>query len=100
MADSIVINITISGRKYSLRASTPEKEEIIRKAAAVVNKKIGSYQASYKGKSEVDLLTFVALNECITNLSNAQQMQLASEEALSLEKQLSDYNDNIENGRR
>lgn len=100
MADDIVINITISGRKYGLRASSPEKEELIRKAAATVNNKISTYRANFKDKGETDLLTFVALNECISSLSNAQALQKAKDEAALLEKQLSDYNDNIENGRR
>ena len=100
MADNIVVNIVIAGRKYDLKASSPEKEEIIRKAADVVNKKINYYQSAIAGRSLEEILSFVALNECITNLSDARKAEAVSKEIESLEAQLGDYIDKIDKSRQ
>jgi len=90
------ITITISGRKYCLKASSPEREEIIRKAADVVNGKIKYYKAAFANKGEEDLLTFVALNECITNLAVNKEKESITQEAKALEQLLAGYIENID----
>ncbi|MBQ0044732.1 MAG: cell division protein ZapA [Bacteroidales bacterium] len=90
------ITITIAGRKYCLKASSPEKEEIIRKAADVVNNKISYYQKVFAGKSEADLLSFVALNECITNLTISKDKEAMLNEVKALGEQLESYMGNID----
>lgn len=100
MADSIVVNITIAGHKYGLKASSPEKEETIRKAADIVNKKISYYQSAFSGKTMEELLSFVALNECITNLTEAKKSEAIQREVTSLEEQLAGYIENIDNSRQ
>lgn len=90
------ITITISDRKYCLKASSPEREEIIRKAAEVVNNKISYYKTAFAGKSEADLLSFVALNECITNLSLNKEKERITQEANAIEQLLAGYIENID----
>ena len=41
------ISIQIAGRPYELTATSPEHEEIIRKAADEVNKRIAQYQGQF-----------------------------------------------------
>jgi len=94
------ITITISGRKYCLKASSEEKEEIIRKAADIVNSKISYYQKAFAGRSEADLLSFVALNECITNLTINKEKEEMTKEAKALEEELASYIENIDNSRQ
>ena len=90
------ITITIAGRKYCLKASSPDKEEIIRKSAEVVNSKISYYQKAFAGKSEADLLTFVALNECMTNLTISRDKEAILAEFKALEEQLAGYIEKID----
>ena len=63
------ITIKIAERSYVLKASTPENEQLIRLAAEDVNKKLNAYMASFPGKSAEDILSFVALNECVSRLA-------------------------------
>lgn len=100
MADSIVVNIAIAGHRYGLKASSPEKEEMIRRAAEIANKKISYYQKTFPGKSMEELLSFVVLNECITNLNEAKKGEEARKEVDSLVEQLGSYIDNIDNSRQ
>ena len=76
------ITIKIAERSYVLKASTPENEQLIRLAAEDVNKKLNAYMASFPGKSTEDILSFVALNECVSRLAFQKKMEM-DEEALS-----------------
>ena len=75
------ITIKIAERSYVLKATTPENEQLIRLAAEDVNKKLNAYLASFPGKSPEDILSFVALNECVSRLAFQKKMEL-DEEAL------------------
>ena len=59
MAQSI--NIKIAGRPYNLTATSPEHEEVIRKAAEEVNAKIAQYQEKFPNKGLTEILSFMAL---------------------------------------
>jgi len=85
------ITVRISGREYCLRASSPENEEVIRKAVSIINQKIQNYQKNFAGKSELDLLTFVALNECISNVKNGMKNETDQEEVRKLSASLEAY---------
>lgn len=93
------ITIRISGRDYVLKVSSPDKEEVIRRAADTINQKVQSYQKTFVGKAEVDILSFVSLNECITSIQTQKQMEELRREVESLQNQLKSYIDNIENSR-
>jgi len=75
------ITIRIAEREYKLKAATPENEELIRLAAAAINKRLASYSVSFPGKSLQDLLSFVALNECVSRLSLQRKLEAVQAEA-------------------
>ncbi len=94
------ITIKIADRPYSLKVNSPEQEEIIRKAADELNRKLRAYQDKLPGKSTVELLSFAALNVCMTNISLKNQLDGMSEEEKALEKELEGYLDKIDKNSR
>ena len=67
------ITIRIADRKYALTASSPENEELIRSAAAVINAKLEALAAALPGKNETDRLSLLALNMGIGMLSSKRE---------------------------
>jgi len=98
MAQSI--SIKIAERTYSLKVSSPDQEEVIRKAADDINRKIALYQEKFPDKSLVDVLSFMALNVCIANHTLQRQMKEMSEAEDGLAKELEGYLDNIDKNSR
>ena len=98
MAQSITIKI--ADRPYSLKVTSPEQEELIRKAADEVNRKISAYQDRMPGKGMVELLSFAALNVCMANLSLQDQMKELAREEKSLADELEGYLENIDKNSR
>ena len=98
MAQSITIKI--ADRPYSLKVTSPEQEELIRKAADEVNRKISAYQDRMPGKGMVELLSFAALNVCMTNLSLQDQLKEIAREEKSLADELEGYLENIDKNSR
>lgn len=93
------ITIKVAGRSYGLKASTPKHEEVIRKAAQTISAKIAGYQKLFPNNSELDVLTFVALNECITSLNKDMQIAEMQDEAKAFGADLAAYVENIEKSR-
>lgn len=89
------IKITIAGQEYVLKAATQESEELIRKAADSINKKIAAFSSKFPDKSMTDILSFVALNESITSLSLQKSMDSMNEEAATLLADTSSYLKNM-----
>lgn len=89
------ITIRIAEREYVMTARTPENEELIRLAAASTNNKINGFLAKYPGKSMVDILSFVALNESIGSLSRQRELEAVKAEADALRSVTDDYLNNI-----
>ena len=58
--DEITINIVIADKSYKLTVSKAD-EEMVRKAAAMINERIKSYSANYAFKDMQDLLSMTAL---------------------------------------
>ena len=75
MAQSI--NIKIAGRPYNLTATSPEHEEVIRKAAEDVNRKIAQYQEKFPKTGLSDIMAFMALNVCMNNIVLQKQISTA-----------------------
>jgi cell division protein ZapA (FtsZ GTPase activity inhibitor) len=98
MAQSITIKI--ADRPYSLKVTSPEQEELIRKAADEVNRKISAYQDRMPGKGMVELLSFAALNVCMANLSLQDQLKEIAREEKSLADELEGYLENIDRNSR
>ena len=98
MAQSITIKI--ADRPYSLKVTSPEQEELIRKAADEVNRKISAYQDRMPGKGIVELLSFAALNVCMANLSLQDQLKEIAREEKSLADELEGYLENIDKNSR
>lgn len=89
------IRIRIAGREYDLKSNSPEQEGQIRKSADMLNRMIDSYQSKYPQKDIVDILSFVALNQGISNLSLIQKLRDVEEESRDLQKGIEGYLDDI-----
>ena len=94
------IKIKIADREYPLKVSSPEKEEVIRKAAADLNKKITLYQEKYPHKGMIEILSFVALNVSMTNVVTQKQIDAMKEGEENLAKELQGYLDNMNKNSR
>ena len=57
----ISIKITISDRIYPLKVNT-EEEEIVRRAAKMINERIKDYQDNYAVRDKQDLLSMAVLH--------------------------------------
>lgn len=90
------IKIKIADREYPLKVSSPEKEEVIRKAAADLNKKINLYQDKYPTKGMIEILSFVALNVSMTNVVLQKQIDTFNESEGLLAQELENYLENID----
>ena len=94
MAQSI--NIKIAGRPYNLTATSPEHEEVIRKAAEDVNRKIAQYQEKFPKTGMSDIMTFMALNVCMNNSVLQKQISQIKTAEETLAGELESYLENID----
>ena len=94
MAQSI--NIKIAGRPYNLSAATPEHEEVIRKAAEDVNRKIAQYQEKFPKTGMSDIMSFMALNVCMNNIVLQKQISQMKAAEETLAGELESYLENID----
>ena len=94
------IKIKIADREYPLKVTSPEKEEVIRKAAADLNKKITLYQEKYPNKGMIEILSFVALNVSMTNVVTQKQIEAMKEGEENLAKELQGYLENMNKNSR
>jgi len=98
MAQSI--NVTIAEHTYPLKVNSPEHEELIRKAADVINRKVKIYLEKYPSKGTKEVLALVALNLGIMNLGLQNQINSLMGEEETLLKELEGYLDNIDKNSR
>ncbi len=89
------ITIRIGGNEYNLKAKSQEDEEVIRKAADSIGKKINAYNNKFPGRDMIDILSFVALNESINSINLKKALDSFNEEAESLLKDSTSYLDKI-----
>ena len=94
MAQSI--NIKIAGRPYNLTATSPEHEEVIRKAAEDVNRKIAQYQEKFPKTGMSDILSFMALNVCMSTIILQRQVKELKVAEDTLAGELESYLENID----
>ena len=84
---SLSIKVTIAGRTYPLTIDRNE-EEVIRKAAAEINKNIDSLKSHYAVKDVQDLLAMTALQFATKNVENLNSIEYDKlNEAIVLLKQ-------------
>lgn len=87
MSEKLSIRIQIGGRQYPLSIA-PEKEEVIRKAAKLLNERMKSYQDNFAVQDTQDLLSMSALEIGVRLMEMEQQKsEMKNEE---LEKQLTE----------
>ena len=85
------ISIKIAERTFHLTASTPEQEEVIRLAADAINRRLETYTRSNPGKSLVELMSMVALNEGVCRINIQREMAAKEAEAEQLGKDMANY---------
>ena len=90
------ITIKLGERPYSLIATSPEQEQLIRRAAAEVNRRIREYQSKNPEGYMVDFMSFAALNLCMSLITLADQMNTRNSEEMMLVKELDGYLKNID----
>jgi cell division protein ZapA len=94
------ISIKIADRTYPLKVTSAEHEEVIRKAAEDINRMISKYQEKYPGKGMIEILSFVALNTCMSNITLNRQIKGLNAEEETLAKELEGYLANIDKNSR
>ena len=94
------ISITIAGRSHSLKVNSPDHEEVIRKAADDINKMVAKYQEKFPDRGMIEILSFVALNTCMSNITLNRQIKNLNEEEMQLARELEGYLDNIDKNSR
>jgi len=90
------ISIKIADRTFYLTASSPEQEEVIRLAADAINKRLDNYSRKNPGKTLVELMSMVALNECACRISFQRDIDGREKEAEQLGKDMANYLAQIE----
>lgn len=85
------INIKIGNRNYELIADSPEKEESYRKAASILNDKIDKYQSKFHDKDMTDILSLIALQECMNTLKLLTKIDHIQNESTRLQEGLDSY---------
>ncbi|MBQ3207656.1 MAG: cell division protein ZapA [Bacteroidales bacterium] len=94
------IKIKIAEREFPLRVTSPQQEEDIRKAAQEINRQIQAYQSRYADKTLAEVLSIMALNVCVNNISLNRMVKGMKEAEDSLAKELDGYLDNIDKNSR
>ena len=94
MAQSI--KIYIAGRPYTITALSAEHEEIIRKAAAEVNRKIALHQEKFPNKGLVEILSLLSLNTFIANILTQEKVERINNAEKTLASELERYLENID----
>ena len=90
------IKIRIAGREYPLKVNSPEHEEVIRKATDDIQKMIEIYQEKFPGKPMIEILSFVVLNVCTSNISLNRQLKEMKAAEGALAKELEGYIDKMD----
>lgn len=85
------VTINVDGRPYVLKASSPEQEERIRLAARYVSAKLVNLSTRFPRRPYDDILTFIALNECISRIESGQSLEAFQKEADALAAETEAY---------
>ena len=94
MAQNIKVNIC--DKEYSYVAESPEKEQLLRKAAEMVNEKFSGVNSSQSNRSVEDRLSIVAFNIALTLMTAKKKMALLGDEVNKLTELTDKYLNDIE----
>lgn len=90
------ITLRIAGKEYSLRAASPEMEQLMRLAADDINRMLAKYNEKFPDKSLEDKLAFVTLNETVSKISYQRKLASLCDEAKALKEDTDSYLKGIE----
>ena len=93
------ITLTIAGRQFQLKATSPEMEQSMRYAADDINKMLARYTEKYPDKDLVEMLLFVTLTQTVSRINSQAKLNALSSDCTKLANELSDYLDNIDSNR-
>lgn len=85
------ISIKIGGRAFNLTATSPEHEEVIRIAADAIDKRLSNYLRKNPGKNVAELMSMVALSECVLRISLQRDIEKSKAEGAKLSDDLERY---------
>ena len=85
------VNVKIAEKDYTFSAVSPDQEEMIRRAADILNRRITAIQTQSPGSTLVKILTIIALNEINSGLRLQAQLGSVQKEASSLAAALDTY---------
>lgn len=92
--ENISIKINIADRVYPLKVNV-EEEEIIRRAAKLINDRIKDYQENYAVKDKQDLLSMCVLHYATTSLKAEKKVITedteVADKVYQLDRLLSDF---------
>ena len=86
--DEITINIVIADKSYKLTVARAD-EEMVRKAASLINERIKSYSAHYAFKDMQDLLSMTALQFATSTVKYESELAFRDQ---NLGQKLNDLN--------
>lgn len=81
--NDISIKVNIGDRVYPLRIQAKE-EEYVRKAAKLLNEKMGFFNSNFSVKDKIDGLAMAALEFAVDALSKAEENKQKPEEPIDL----------------
>ena len=91
------ITIRVAGYMFSLTAASPEHEEVLRKAAGIVNEKIERLQEkNFTGKGTEELLMLAVLTISTGYVMQTRKIERMEREIGGLHKEIEGYLDNID----
>ncbi len=90
MADR-TIKIRIGEIEYELKSKSPEQEGLIRDAARMLNDMITSYQRKFPSKDKIDILSFVSINQCMSNIKLQRDIENARREIAEFNEEIDGY---------
>lgn len=85
------IYVDIASHKYEMHVDSPEQEHNLRVAAERLNQVLKRYQEKFVNVSEVDVLSFAALNESMAALGAIQEVERLRKQIKNLESDFSTY---------
>ncbi|MGI6314143.1 MAG: cell division protein ZapA [Candidatus Cryptobacteroides sp.] len=93
------ITLKIAGKEYSLKAQSPEDEQLMRLAAGDVNSMLSYYNANYPNQEDMDKLAFVTLTQAMSKIREQRSAAKLASELDALDDKLGAYLAGIEKNR-
>lgn len=84
-------NIKVAGQVFTITAADEQEEEILRRAAAAVDRTIELRQVEYSNKPHEEVMTLIAFNECKARIKFQMEINRIKSELEALQAQLGDY---------